>query len=173
MEDLVKRSPRSFGELFDSLRMMNSLQKGTVLERIRQCAQRPTDKINIYYTGHGQSDTGDWCFADGTLTLKQVIGAIRSSEKHNLEICILADCCFAGNWCSDLEAYKDTDQGYISVHAACPRGQVAWDTKEGSKWTLWMTGKKQWWNSPGLKNCEGCVKPGKFKYSPTEVFGAD
>ena len=82
MEDIVKKRPDPYGELFDSLRMMNSLEKGTVLKRISECAQRPTRCMYIYYTGHGQSDTGNWCFADGEVTLKQVRGVF--VELHSL-----------------------------------------------------------------------------------------
>jgi len=166
MEEYVKKKPILYGELFDSLRMMNSLKKGTVLERIRKCAERPTRCIRIYYTGHGQTNTGNWCFADGVVTLKEVIGAVRSSQKEPLWIYIYADCCFSGNWAYDLKEYNEKEKD-IYIRAASRPGEVAWDSKEGGYFTLYWTDKKKESEMPKLKRSCGeidCVGEYEMQY---------
>ena len=161
-EEVQKKSDYLYGELFDILRGMNSLKKSTVLERIRKCAERPTSVIYIYYTGHGQTDTGNWCFADGVVTLKEVIGAVRSSQKKHLRIYVIADCCYSGNWASDLKEYEGKETG-IDIWAASRPGKVAWDSKEGGYFTLYTTHKKKKSAMPKLKRSDGYIdRDGKY-----------
>ena len=54
---------------------IKTLKKGDILATIRGLpkgtipSQSGYKLISIYYTGHGQCKTGDWCFNDGQVTL--------------------------------------------------------------------------------------------------------
>merc|ERR1712013_648889 len=99
---------------------------------------------------------GNWCFADGVVTLEDVIKAVKS-QNANLWITILADCCFSGNWAKDLKRYEGKyDEIYI--RAASRPGRAAQEVKAGGLFTLELTGKRtKKQNNYRLQQCEGSL----------------
>merc|ERR1712228_344869 len=173
MKECVMRNTILSYSLFTVLQDMQFLTTDVVLERIQQCAKKTDGEakdrwgphqyrgtINIYYTGHGEQGTGNWCFSNGTISLLQILKAVRSVNQ-DCDITLYADCCFSGNWCQDLEhcvdEYNNVFNG-VYIYAACWPGQVAWDTNEGGMWTLqWCRHNKK--NNKNmfkkLKRCAG------------------
>jgi len=49
----------------------------------------------LYYTGHGQKPTGDWCFFDGYIEYEEIESLI---EEQEVITYIVSDACFSGTW---------------------------------------------------------------------------
>ena len=84
-----------YWQLYNTVQNMRNLKKSTVLSEITEFAEQKESKecIRIYYTGHGESNTGNWCFKDGTVSLIEVIKTVRSVNE-GCWIYIYADCCY-------------------------------------------------------------------------------
>ena len=60
-----------------------------VLEQIRHTAKTAERDsynhkyINLYYTGHGGENTGNWVFKDGVITLQDVLDCFVQEEGTN------------------------------------------------------------------------------------------
>ena len=163
MRDWVTKHESNYGTLDTVLQDMKYLSKDTVLDRIRKCATKPKHGIKIYYSGHGQTGTGNWCFADGVVSLTEVIKAVRS-QAGDIYLYIYADCCYSGNWAQNLKALKGKQRSVFIRAASCP-GKVAYDTKEGGMWTLWWTDKKEESELPNFAGCRGDLEMDWKTYS--------
>ena len=56
--------------------------------------------VNIYYTGHGEKDTGNWCFKDGVITFQDIFGLYMDCFRGK-QLTIHSDCSYSGNWIKD------------------------------------------------------------------------
>eukprot|EP01084_Bolivina_argentea_P095884 172377_1 len=155
---------RSSGTVDTILQDMKYLSRYTVLDRIKKTANKTESWgcVNIYYTGHGQVDTGNWCFKDGTISLKEVIGAVKSVNNES-NIQIDADCCYSGNWAYDLKEYKHNNKMSVDIYAASRPGQVAYDTENGGMFSLVKSKKKNAWDFKKFQPSRGLMKYGKYK----------
>eukprot|EP01084_Bolivina_argentea_P169243 293411_1 len=156
---------KGYGKLYNVVRNMQNLKCQTVLDNIKECAAniKQNGVMRIFYTGHGQLDTGNWCFCDGVISLDDVIQSVQSKNNKCI-IRIYCDCCYSGNWVMKLCEYKRQNQE-IWINAASWPGQVAWDTKNGGMFTLEFVANngKAWTDNKGrkdtsqLKKCLGVV----------------
>ena len=148
------------------IRDMKDLKCWTVLDRIKKCAKECKQKngksVRIYYTGHGETNTGNWCFKDGVINLKQVIDAVKQ-EYNNCDIIIHCDCCYSGNWAITLSSFGNKYKSDIYVNASSWPGMVSWDTVDGGMYTLKYVEKKQAKEMKQLLSCSGRLYSGKFK----------
>ena len=64
-------------------------------------------KPAIYYTGHGEVGTGDWCFHDGTLSFQDIGDLTPLSCKY---LVIFADTCYSGHWANIA---RNIDEGNL------------------------------------------------------------
>ena len=55
----------------------------------------------IWYTGHGEDTTGNWCFRDGTIRFREMFDLYQTHFKHKL-LCIVSDCSYSGCWIQDM-----------------------------------------------------------------------
>ena len=65
----MERMPVVKKDLYNSVRNMKMSKKMALIEVtdfIRHCIDTGTYPV-IYYTGHGERGTGNWCFIDGIL----------------------------------------------------------------------------------------------------------
>ena len=93
----------------------------------------------IWYTGHGEEGTGNWCFKDGVITFEEVFALYKEHFRSKL-LCLICDCCFAGHWirrCGEtLDAMNIGACGHqarqngilIKIGASCLPDQTACDT---------------------------------------------
>ena len=89
----------------------------------------------IYYTGHGATGTGNWCFQNHHLGIREIVALIPDGCYHPL---IISDCCYSGCWadyCINQTGSK------VYVLAACPYNTVAFDNEDGGEFTQYITGK--------------------------------
>ena len=90
----------------------------------------------IYYTGHGEEGTGNWCFKDGTITFQDIFTLYNKYLKGKL-LHIVTDCSYSGQWvvecakCLDEMrigacGHQTREQGIlIKVWASCQPHQKA------------------------------------------------
>lgn len=92
----------------------------------------------IYYTGHGQKDTGNWALKDGYLTFDDIYQMYKMHFKGRY-LYIVTDCCYSGSWVVECARLLDKDglkcshaakkHGiYIKIFAASLPDQAAYDT---------------------------------------------
>ena len=134
MKSLIEKEERF--HLYNSLENMRSLTKRAVLEEIQAMSNYAYEKgyyeVVIYYTGHGETGTGDWCFSDGTLSLETLIGCTVKFKW----VTFISDCCYSGNLALSLEKhFNHCDVQEIKVLTACFPGTLADDTPEGGRFT--------------------------------------
>ncbi|XP_019849065.1 PREDICTED: uncharacterized protein LOC109580417 isoform X2 [Amphimedon queenslandica] len=55
---------------------------------------------NIDYTGHGEKDTGNWCFKDGVISFNDIFELYINYFKGK-SLSITSDCSYSGNWINE------------------------------------------------------------------------
>lgn len=140
------------GTLANILQDMKYLECKTVLDRIKKAAREAQTYLKIYYTGHGQYGDGNLCFADGVISLDQVLSTARSES--NCWIVLMLDSCWSGNWAAAL---KNSKYRGVTIQAASGIGLNARDTGKGGEFTLVKTGKNKYSDFPNWNACEGCM----------------
>eukprot|EP01084_Bolivina_argentea_P091928 165460_1 len=184
MEKFVTGPKGKFKHLYNTVSDMVSLECDYVLGAIKKAAEYTKENgasgLIIYYTGHGEEDTGNWCFSDGVITLDQVVNVV-SKYCHIFEM--FCDCCFSGNWAEELSEYAN-ELKCVKVYAACFPEEVAYDDPdEGGYFTRWLVNKnlKGWakdkWFPDKFKNrCIGNIhhyRPKGEKYKIEYFCGAN
>ena len=56
--------------------------------------------VIIWYTGHGEKNTGNWCFKDGVITFQDIFGLYMDCFRGK-RLTIVCDCSYSGNWIND------------------------------------------------------------------------
>lgn len=51
----------------------------------------------IWYTGHGEKKTGNWCLQDGVISFEDIFNLYKEKFRGKL-LTIVSDCCYAGQW---------------------------------------------------------------------------
>ena len=106
------------------------------IKKFFNICKRDGCKPVLYYTGHGQVGTGDWCFSDGTLSIQEVEEDVTFGCLYPL---IISDACYSGRWSNYCRAKEIP--GFECL-AASPEFSAAYDsdTGKGGELTLWMNG---------------------------------
>jgi len=126
-------------KLFDTVKDLY-LTKSSASDQIRKLfdiCKRDGVQPMLYYTGHGEIGTGNWCFDDGTISIQEILDMLPGGVYYPM---IFSDACYSGHWANFC--LKKNIPGFHCL-AACPEYSKAFDTKgEGGDLTLFMTGKK-------------------------------
>ena len=97
----------------------------------KHCLQQKWDAA-IYYAGHGETKTGNWCFKDGTLSLQEILDTAKECNFNGL-VYLYCACCYSGDWCIQATQIYEKYQGIsVRISAASHPGEVA-------EMTPWMT----------------------------------
>lgn len=84
----------------------------------------------IWYSGHGQRGSGNWCFKDGILGFEELLTLYEAHFRGRL-LTVVTDCCFSGHWAYQLAETMDRkgippcghraeEEGYLlQLYAAC------------------------------------------------------
>ena len=133
--------------LYNRISNMRDTTKDAVLSSIDEYCWFLNTKENakkcayIYYTGHGGTNTGNWCFNDGTISLDEIFELI--VYDYGIKRFVLyCDCCYAANWVMDVAKQNISNVDYIKILASGWPGTPAYDTKNGGLFTLHKFGKK-------------------------------
>ena len=119
MEDVVET------KLFNTVKDLY-LTKEAALGHIRRLFEKcKLTKAHpmLYYTGHGEIGTGNWCFADGTISIQEIFDMVPVGGCYPM---IFSDACYSGHWANFC-----LEKGISGFHclAACPEYSTAFDTK--------------------------------------------
>ena len=121
--DLVNMQDAIGGKLYNTLQnlyMTRSEAVGHIKKFFNHC-QRKGFKPMLYYTGHGQVGTGNWCFDDGTIGIQEIEDITPADCYYPL---IFSDACYSGHWANFC---LDKDIGGFHCLAACPEFATALD----------------------------------------------
>jgi len=116
----------------------------------------------IYFSGHGNKQTGNWVFTDGELSLQDVSTLFLRFAPLKSTLAIVADCCHSGSWVDQVLSFPDDyDCSRFAIQAACLKDEVCWDTAVGGFFTKsWVSGayhslaKKHCWEHRGRKTVQ-------------------
>ena len=134
----LSESKESRLELFNHvniLKMTISDAKKAINDVFVTCKTERKQAV-IYYTGHGEIGTGNWCFSDGTISIKDLEDMTPPGCLYPF---IISDCCYSGNW-----ADYCLNRGIPEFHclAASPYFSTALDLDTGGEMTCYMTNEK-------------------------------
>jgi len=93
------------------------------IQRLFDICKRDGVQPILYYTGHGEIGTGNWCFADGTISIQEILDMLPEETYNPM---IFSDACYSGHW-SNFCLEKNI-AGFQCL-AACPEYSKAIDTK--------------------------------------------
>ena len=62
--------------------------------------------VLLWYTGHGEKNTGNWCFKDGAITFENIFGLYMDCLRRK-RLTIVSDCSYSSNWINDCIAKLD------------------------------------------------------------------
>jgi hypothetical protein len=93
-----------------------SVSKEVAVDKIRKALDLATtwrSSLVLYYTGHGEEGTGNWCFKDGaTLSLSELSSLIAEARVRTF---IISDCPFSGLWAASARSLRTE---HIAILAA-------------------------------------------------------
>ena len=79
--------------------------------------------VAIYYIGHGKKKTGDWCFSDGFITLREILDLYMSNQHFRGRVLyIISDCSYSGSWVKGCMKFMDEQGVGPCGHAAKEKG---------------------------------------------------
>ena len=92
MEDIVGAN------LFNTVKDLY-LTKDAALQHITMVFEKCTDKNfefkpMLYYSGHGEIGTGNWCFSDGTISIQEIFDMVPVGGYYPM---IFSDACYSGH----------------------------------------------------------------------------
>ena len=122
--DLVNMEDTVGTKLFNTVRDLY-LTKSEALAKIRTffeaCKPKKFHPM-LYYTGHGEIGTGNWCFHDGTISIQEIFDMVPEDVYYPM---IFSDACYSGHWADFC-----INKGIAGFHclAACPGYSMAFDT---------------------------------------------
>lgn len=136
MEKKVTRGKKACS-LFNTVRNLFLTKEEACREIKRLFDECKEGKLQprLYYTGHGEIGTGNWCFSNGTISIEEIVAWLPEGVVNPV---IVSDACYSGHWANFcLNCTRD-----ILCLAACPEFSKAYDTKgKGGDLTLFLIGK--------------------------------
>jgi len=133
MQQALKKAKLQMDNTLSDLKMTKKSAENHLKEFFELCTNQGLVPI-VYYTGHGETGTGNWCFSDGTINIEEIQGLLPFGCLYPL---LISDTCFSGHWAN----YCFRNPGKMDCLAAVPEFSVALDTADGGgDFTKWMTG---------------------------------
>jgi hypothetical protein len=101
----VRGSGKPVGVWVDDEKVLHSKEFYLTLmeDFLKQCK---TPAAVIWYSGHGEDATGNWCFRDGTICFREIFHLYQAHFKHKL-LYIISDCSYSGCWIQDMACMLD------------------------------------------------------------------
>ena len=131
-EGLIRNGLELFSSL-NKLRITTRDAKKEIKDIFDTC-KAEGKKAVLYYTGHGEIGTGNWCFRDGTISIEDLENLTPPGCFYPF---IISDCCYSGHW-ADYCLKKGID-GFHCL-AACPHFSTAIDIDaKGGELTCYIT----------------------------------
>ena len=112
--------------------------KDNALRAIREffAETSANDLYILFYSGHGETGTGNWVFTDRTISFNEVYDLWRQSGKsESAELWIISDSCFAGKWIMAARQSRSYNSYRIQIVCSSSPDHVSYDSKEGGDFT--------------------------------------
>ncbi len=121
MVDCVIDNNQQLHHYVQDMNMSKQAAKNVIIDFFKTCQQEGEWPM-LYYTGHGEVGTGNWCFKNGTLSLEEVLSLKPFGISYVPNI--FCDTCYSGHWANACVS-KDIGANCLS---ACPEFSTALDT---------------------------------------------
>ena len=111
-------------ELYNTVRDLH-ITKDTGMKHITEFFEECKNKGSkpmLYYSGHGETATGNWCFSDGTISIQEIFDKVPVHCSYPM---IFSDACYSGHWANFCLQKRI---GGFSCLAACPEYSTALDS---------------------------------------------
>ncbi|KAJ7375763.1 hypothetical protein OS493_039029, partial [Desmophyllum pertusum] len=95
--DLINVEDAVGTKLFNTVKdlyLTKSAALGHITKLYKKCKSKECRPM-LYYTGHGQTGTGNWCFADGTISIQEISNMRPGGTLYPM---IFSDACYSGHW---------------------------------------------------------------------------
>ncbi|CAE7230989.1 HERC2 [Symbiodinium natans] len=114
------------------------LPKQEVMSRIEKAMDTAQDEVLLWYSGHGQTHTGNWTFQEEnedrcSYVSFEEIATLWLRRPRTATLHVFMDSCFAGAWAE--EACRLGPDKKIAVFAACQADEEAGESREGGNFT--------------------------------------
>ncbi|XP_019856994.1 PREDICTED: uncharacterized protein LOC109585377 [Amphimedon queenslandica] len=76
---------------------------------------------SIWYTGHGEKDTGNWCFKDGVISFDDIFH-LYMDHYQGKSLTIISDCSHSGNWVKECAKKLDEKRIPFCGHQVMEEG---------------------------------------------------
>ena len=122
--DLLNMEKAVGSKLFNTVKDLY-LTKSEALAKIGnifEACKSKKFKPLLYYTGHGEIGTGNWCFHDGTISIQEIFDMLPGGVYYPM---IFSDACYSGHWANFC--INKGMPGFDCL-AACPEYKKAFDT---------------------------------------------
>ena len=93
------------------------------IKKLFDACKREKAQPMLYYTGHGEVGTGNWCFSDGTISIQEIFDEVPEGVYYPM---IFSDACYSGHWANFC--FEKNIAGFHCL-AACPEFSTALDTR--------------------------------------------
>ena len=94
MQQALKLASLNFHNSLMDLKMSKDTAKNHLSSFFTQCQKQGVVPV-VYYTGHGQTGTGDMCYHDGTISIQEVEDLLPPGTYRPL---LISDACYSGHW---------------------------------------------------------------------------
>ena len=125
VQDLANMEAAVGTNLFNTVKdlyLTKSAASGHIRRLFKTCKREELRPL-LYYTGHGEIGTGNWCFSDGTISIQEILDMLPGGTYYPM---IFSDACYSGHWANFC-----LERNIAGFHclAACPEYCNAIDTK--------------------------------------------
>jgi hypothetical protein len=116
-----------------------------LVQVLRQFFRNKATEFIVYWTGHGQRESGNWLIAEkDALSFEQLVvtwrksgqerrseaaGRRKQGKMQQRRLLVVADCCYSGHWTQLHERHQELD---VSVQAACGSEEISFFDDAGS-----------------------------------------
>jgi len=137
MQQALIKASLNLDNTISDFKMEKETAKYHLSTFFRECQEKERIPI-VYYTGHGERETGNWVFHDGTLSIKEVNDLLRIYYYYgSSNLLLISDACFSGHWSN----YCLKEGNGMHCLAAAPHFSTALDIPDrGGELTIWITG---------------------------------
>jgi len=134
MEEKILKEGGTFDNSIKNLYLKKSSALREIKDHFNRCKKKG-QKPAVYYTGHGEIGSGNWCFHDGKITIQEIADLLPGKLKFPV---LVTDCCYSGHWANYCLGLKK--KGF-DCFAACPEYLQAIDIQgQGGAFTSFITG---------------------------------
>ena len=120
-------------EIFNAIREYNLSKTDAtrkIIEFAKYCRDKDCQPV-LYYSGHGETATGDWVFFDGTISLDDIVLLFliftKTQSGGPVYPLIISDACYSGAWANVCCHVSRTFGLRIHCLSACTEFQTAFD----------------------------------------------